>query len=383
MTDDRWVLVSGDFTPLGGMDAANWGLARHLARTARVELVTHRAWPDLIEMPNLTLHAVRRPFNKHVLGEWFLNRAGRSVAAANPTARVVVNGGNCSWNDVNWVHYVHTAYASPTGLGTSRLRRWKQAWHARRSLRLEREVLTASRVVVCNSHLSARHVVELVGVPEDRVQVVYYGVDALRFGPISPSEKAAARVSLGWDDRPWVVFVGAMGDARKGFDTLYEAWKINCREATWDANLAVVGRGSAVEAWQARAKADGLADRVRFLGFRTDVPPILAAADLMVHPARYEAYGLGVQEALCRGLPVMVSAGAGIAERYPADLRELLIRDPENAVELAASLRHWHGEIEQWAARIAPFSEVLRGWTWDDMAAEFATTVSSRSLTYG
>jgi len=74
----------------------------------------------------------------------------------------------------------------------------------------------------------------------------------------------------------------------------------------------------------------------------------------------------------------MVSAGAGIAERYPADLRELLIRDPENAVELAASLRHWHGEIEKWAARIAPFAEVLRGRTWDHMAADFVEAIGKK-----
>jgi len=41
-----WVLVSGDFTPLGGMDHANHGLASYLARSvgAEVHLVTHRAW---------------------------------------------------------------------------------------------------------------------------------------------------------------------------------------------------------------------------------------------------------------------------------------------------------------------------------------------------
>ena len=39
-----------------------------------------------------------------------------------------------------------------------------------------------------------------------------------------------------------------------------------------------------------------------------------------MHPARYEAYGLAVHEALCRGLPALVSASAGVAERYPADL---------------------------------------------------------------
>jgi glycosyltransferase involved in cell wall biosynthesis len=65
-------------------------------------------------------------------------------------------------------------------------------------------------------------------------------------------------------------------------------------------------------------------DRVRFLGFRTDVPEIPSALDGLVHP-RYEAAGLSVHEALCRGLPAIVTACAGVAERYPADLRHCLL----------------------------------------------------------
>src|SRR5262249_42932765 len=49
---NRWLIVAGDFTPLGGMDAANHALARYLAgRGDEIELVTHRAWPDLAAMP--------------------------------------------------------------------------------------------------------------------------------------------------------------------------------------------------------------------------------------------------------------------------------------------------------------------------------------------
>ena len=88
-----------------------------------------------------------------------------------------------------------------------------------------------------------------------------------------------------------------------------------CRAGTptWSSS----GTGAELPAWRQRAQAAGLGDRMRFLGFRSDVPEILAALDALVHPARYEAYGLSVHEALCRGVPAIVSASAGVAERIP------------------------------------------------------------------
>ena len=58
-----WLLVAGDFTPFGGMDAANHALARYLAARGEVHLVTHRAWPDLASLPGVTVHHVWRPFD--------------------------------------------------------------------------------------------------------------------------------------------------------------------------------------------------------------------------------------------------------------------------------------------------------------------------------
>ena len=55
-----------------------------------------------------------------------------------------------------------------------------------------------------------------------------------------------------------------------------------------------------------------------------DVPNLLRAADCLVAPTRYEAYGLGVHEALCCGLPGIVSADAGVAERYSPELQRFV-----------------------------------------------------------
>ena len=230
----------------------------------------------------------------------------------------------------------------------------------RRFLRDEREAaVRRARLVVANSERTRRDVIEALGVPPGRVHTVYYGADAEPFRPPSPAERAESRAALGWaesDDRPAVAFVGALGDARKGFDTLYEAWRRLAADPGWDARLLVLGAGATLPAWRARAEAEGLGESIRFLGFRDDVPRVLAACDLLVSPTRYEAYGLNVQEALCCGLPAIVSAGAGVAERYPESLRPLLLPDPDDADDLARRVAAWRVPTRARPARPSPTS---------------------------
>ena len=112
--------------------------------------------------------------------------------------------------------------------------------------------------------------------------------------------------------------------------------------------------------------------RITFLGYRTDVPALLAAADLLVHPARYEAYGLAVHEAICSGVPAIVSSAAGVAERFPPDLHELLIEDVDSAADLCARFRRWRANADEFTRRTRAFGEQLRTRSWDDMARDIA-----------
>jgi glycosyltransferase involved in cell wall biosynthesis len=351
-----WLLVAGDFTPLGGMDQANHALAAHLSAqpTDEVHLVAHRAWADLTERPNVTLHRAWRPLGSHRLGKPLLAALGRRRARtlAARGARVIVNGGNCAWPDVNWVHYVHATY----GKGRDKAD--------------ERRALGAARMVVCNSRRTRDDLVERVGVDPLRTHVVYYGADA-RFRPADDDTRARAKAALGLArDRPTALFIGGLGDSRKGFDTLFAAWVALCRDRTWDADLVVAGAGRELAAWRTRSREAGLDGRIRFLGFREDVPALLPAAEVLVHPARYEAYGLAVQEALSAGVPALVSAAAGVAERYPADLAPLFIHDPDDAPALRDLLRAWRRDIDTWRARVLPFAASLHRRSWDDMARE-------------
>ncbi|HET7218235.1 MAG TPA: glycosyltransferase family 4 protein [Vicinamibacterales bacterium] len=371
-----WLIASGDFTQYGGMDAANYALASYLARTPpggggagnEVHLVAHRVAAELAAQPAVHVHHVTRPLGMHRLGEPLLRRATvRAQQQLTPRrVRVVANGGNVDAGDINWVHYVHAAF-TPEAAGTLNL--WRVSSNHRRYLVDERRALERARMVICNSERTADDVTS-IGVPRDRTRVVYYGIDAARFAPVDAAERRSSRRALGLpEDRCLALFIGALGDRRKGFDTLYGAWRELCARPAWDVDLVVAGTGAELSAWQRRTAGDFAKGRVRFLGFRRDIPAVLAACDLLVHPARYEAYGLAVHEALCRGLPAIVSASAGIAERYPADLAALLLHDPASACEIVERLLSWRAD-DQINTRVAAFASRLRARSWDHMARD-------------
>jgi hypothetical protein len=112
-----FLLVSGDFVQTGGMDISNYNLARYLSQASpEVHLVSHRVQADLAALPNIRVHLVPKPLNSYFLGEQLLDRVGRFWARrlARRKVRVIVNGGNCDWGDINWVHYVHAVYEPRT-----------------------------------------------------------------------------------------------------------------------------------------------------------------------------------------------------------------------------------------------------------------------------
>jgi glycosyltransferase involved in cell wall biosynthesis len=377
-----WVLVAGDFHRAGGMDRANAEFAAYLCSIgATVHLVSHRVEDELAAHPKVRIHLAKRTGGVHFLAQRHLDRLGRTVAAQvisrTPGARVLVNGVNCEWPDINWVHYVHREWMTRPAEAPLWFR-LKQSIDSRSHARKELRVLNAARVMIANSERTRADLIRDVGVAPERVRTVYLGCGR-EWQTITPDRRAAARSWLGVPlERPLAAFVGGFGhDSRKGFDTLWTAWKSLCARPEWDADLIVAGGGRALPHWRETIERSGLGSRVRMLGFCDRVPDVLAAADVLVSPVRYESYGLNVQEAICCGVPAIVSRSAGVAERYPADLDELLLRDAEDADDLAERMLHWRSRIDELKRRIAPFGATLRGWTWRDMAAQMVGVAES------
>ena len=372
-----WLLASGDFVPAGGMDTANHGLASYLARRSgsEVHLVAHCVSPELASLPAVRVHHVPRPFGSHSLGAPLLTNVAtkRAREIRRSGGHVMANGGNLNAGDVTWTHYVHAAY-EPAAAGV--LNAALAAVRHRQYLAAERRALTGARLVICNSDRTVQDVITRVGVDPARARRIYYGIDATRFQ--APADPAAVKSRLGFDPHvPIVLFVGALGDRRKGFDTVFEAWQAVCRDSDWNAQLLVAGSGAELPAWRARASRDGTAGRITFLGYRRDVADLMSAADLLVHPARYEAYGLAVHEALCCGVPVIVSSSAGIAERMPAALAGLLLHDVDSADDLATRFVYWRDHAADLRENTRSAGAALRQRSWDDMAREIADLAES------
>lgn len=373
-----WLIAAGDFTTLGGMDRANHGLAAYLASNGRtVHVVAHRVSADLRSRPRVIVHAVPRPMGAHLLGAPLLaHEAVRQARALGSSACVLANGGNTLLERSTWVHYLHAGY-SPMVVDSVRTTISSRIGR-RYYLSRERAALRTAALVICNSTRTADDVRRHYGVPAARIHVVYYGVDTAQFDMPSAAERRAARNALGlvWE-RKVAVFIGALGDRRKGFDVLFDAWSILASNSAWDVDLLVAGTGGEQSAWVSRARHAGLDSHIRFLGFRSDIRAVLAASDVLVHPARYEPYGLGVHEALCRGLPAIVTEVVGIAERYPPELRGLIVPGSPRVESLVSALRAWHAAANEWREPVARLASQLRTRSWDDMAAEIVSVVES------
>jgi glycosyltransferase involved in cell wall biosynthesis len=375
-----WVIVAGGFHQRGGMDRANAALAAHLLESGvPVQLVGHDIDRRFMNDPLATAHVVPRPRGLPALAERLLARTGRQVAAEvvgrDPLARVVVNGGNCAWPDINWVHAVHAAWPvrddGAAWWGRYRNRRLKDL-----ARRRERESLRQAGLVIANSESTRRALIERIGVAPGRIRTVYLGSDP-SWGVADATERTAARAALQLPaDRPVVLFVGAMGtDINKGFDVLWRSWTDLVASGSWDPSLVVAGGGWRVAGWQAEAARSGAAGTVHFLGFTPNMQEVLAAGDLLVSPVRYESYGLNVHEALCRGLAVMVTRTAGVVERFDDAMAEALLPDGVTPPQLTERLRSWRGDMSGWRARAAATAARLRARSWADMAAELVAVV--------
>jgi glycosyltransferase involved in cell wall biosynthesis len=375
-----WLIVTGDFSRTGGMDRANLALAERLAdRNIPVHLVCHAADPELTNRPSVIQHRVPRPGGMHFPSSFLLTRTARAVASRLGPAVVLANGGNLCWSGLNWVHYLHAAWDDrPMGWGW---RSWKQRLAQGLDRRQEAAALSQARMIVCNSHRTAEQIAEHYPISDARLRVIYYGADAGRCGPIPVSERLRLRQQLSLTaDQPCLLFVGALGDRRKNFDSLFAAWQRLQTEAAWrDAVLLVIGQGSQLPVWQQRAADAGLAASLRFLGFRRDVPELLAAADLLVHPARYEAFGLSPHEALCRGIPILVSAAAGVTEQLPAEWSPLLLSQPDDVADLVTRLRNWLTQQARWRQAAAALSGSVRQRSWSDMADDIIAVAEELS----
>jgi UDP-glucose:(heptosyl)LPS alpha-1,3-glucosyltransferase len=170
----------------------------------------------------------------------------------------------------------------------------------------------------------------------DDVTVIPNGVDVEHFSPlaIAPLREAARRQRHISPDETVLLLIG--NDWRnKGLTTLLAAMA-DCRDLP--LRLLVVGQDEQAP-FRAQAAMAGVRERVEFCAPVSDVRQLYAAADILVAPSLEDSFNLPVLEAMACGLPVIVSPRAGVSEWLTNGFDALLLKDPENAAELAEAVR--------------------------------------------
>lgn len=270
--------------------------------------------------------------------------------------------------DVITAQYCHAAFTARFGglRGGSGFGRAWQHLAQRVFVRQERYAYTSRRLrrVIAVSKGTSRELQEFYGVPEHRIAVVPNGVDHAVFRPsVDRDAKRGLRQSLGMrEDVFAAVFVG--GDwERKG---LRDA--IDAVAGLPDTVLYVVGRGDE-SAMRAYAAQRGAVPQVQFVGKTTTPERWYAAADVLLHPSRYEAFSLVTLEAAASGLPIIGHAVNGTEELVQPGINGYLTAFGGEALrEPLLALRD--DTVRRMAMSLAAV-EHSRRYAWDRVAGEY------------
>lgn len=149
------------------------------------------------------------------------------------------------------------------------------------------------------------------GIPEGRVYVIPNGVDVAAFHRLPP--RAAARRALGLDPLRPTVGMAARLAPGKGVEVFLRAAAVVARRHP-EAQFAVAGDGPLRRRVERLAGALGLGGRLRLLGFRSDMPRVLASLDVLVLPSQREGLPLVLLEGLAAGRAVVATRAGGIPD---------------------------------------------------------------------
>uniref|UniRef100_A0AAU3HX28 Glycosyltransferase family 4 protein n=1 Tax=Streptomyces sp. NBC_01393 TaxID=2903851 RepID=A0AAU3HX28_9ACTN len=233
----------------------------------------------------------------------------------------------CADADLVHAHGIHAALRAALALSGRRVP-LVVTWHTRSEadgarahvLRLlERRVARAAAVVLgTSSDLVDR--ARRRGARDARLAAVALPAPRLPVEPVEPDRfRHKARAELGATDRPLLIAVGSL-DRYRGYHTLLDASRAWCRLDPVPL-LVIAGEGPLRAVLQRRIEDEELP--VRLIGRREDVTELLAAADLVLLPSRWESRSVLAQEALHARVPLVATAVGGIPETV-GDAAELV-----------------------------------------------------------
>ena len=221
---------------------------------------------------------------------------------------------------------------------------------------------------------------QAMGVPRERIFFMPYTIDNARFiagARMSLKQRSEVRAALGvFDDTPIVLYAAKL-QARKHPDDLMRA---ALRLRQWGVSFHVVVAGSGEMASELNNfVARNKLQNVHFRGFvnQTVMPQVYGAADVFVLPSEDESWGLAINEAMCAGLPIVVSKGVGCVADLVRDNVNGRIFAPRDIEGLATVLHSVLVDTEVRRRMGAASREIISRWGYAESAAGLQQALTS------
>jgi glycosyltransferase involved in cell wall biosynthesis len=170
---------------------------------------------------------------------------------------------------------------------------------------IDRWMYRQYKAVICISDQTEENLKNHINDNRVTTRTIYNGIDVSTYANARPnSELSAAK------GQKKVIAMVAAFRYQKDQDTLVKAIKLLPN----DYELWLIGDGERRSIVETLAETEGVADRVKFLGIRSDVPSVLKVVDVVTHSSHIEGFGLAAVEAMAVGKPVVASDVAGLAD---------------------------------------------------------------------
>jgi glycosyltransferase involved in cell wall biosynthesis len=171
--------------------------------------------------------------------------------------------------------------------------------------------------IICDSKQTKKDLIRFFHVPEEKIKVIYLGVDHIFSDGISDEKRQNVLDRHNLTDKNYILCVSSI-EPRKNFERIIRVFgEIIKDEKHGDLFLVCAGgAGWKNEAIHNLVKEKGLEERVMFLGYveESDLPVIYNGARFFMYPSIYEGFGLPVLEAMSSGVPVLTSNVSSLPE---------------------------------------------------------------------
>lgn len=185
------------------------------------------------------------------------------------------------------------------------------------------------------SQAVTRFTIAVEGVSPAKMRTIHYGVELQPPLERAPA-RAALRRELGLPDGALLAGIVCRLSPEKGVPYALAAFD-QVADRFPAVHLVIVGDGDQRGDLEAQSQALAVGERVHFLGWRTDIPQVMAALDVLLMPSLREGFGLAMLEAMAQQVAIIGSAASAIPE-VVADGETGLLVSPRDPDALAGAL---------------------------------------------